>query len=112
MIARIWHGYATPSTADTYERITREETFPSIRQRNIPGFQKIQLLRRNLPDKVEFITIMWFDSLEAIRAYAGESYEKAVVPAKSQANLSRFDEITQLYEILDEVAVESTITNK
>jgi len=104
MIARIWHGYASPSTANEYERITREENFPFIRQRNIPGFQKIQLLRRDLHNEVEFITIMWFDSLEAIKAYAGENYERAVVPAKSQANLTRFDEVTQLYEILDEIA--------
>ncbi len=104
MIARIWHGYASPATADEYERTTREENFPAIRRRNIPGFQKIQLLRRDLPNEVEFITIMWFDSLEAIKAYAGENYAKAVVPAKSQANLTRFDEITQLYDVIDEIA--------
>jgi hypothetical protein len=46
---------------------------------------------------------MWFDVLESIKAYAGEEYEKAVVPVKSQVNLTRFDEITQLYEIIDEV---------
>jgi len=103
MIARIWHGYAKPGYAGAYEKITKEVTFPGIRGRNIPGFQKIQLLRRDREFEVEFITIMWFDSLESIKAYAGDNYEKAVVPPTAQIHLSRFDEITQLYEILAEV---------
>ena len=49
MIARIWHGYAAPEKADVYEKTTREETFPTIRERSIPGFQQIQLLRKDLP---------------------------------------------------------------
>ena len=100
MIARVWHGYAAPEKADAYEKTTREETFPAIRRRSIPGFQRIQLLRRDLPEEVEFITIMWFDSLESIKAYAGENYQKAVVPPKAREFLSHFDEVTQLYEIL------------
>ncbi len=103
MIARIWHGYAAPEKADAYEKTTREETFPTIRGRNIPGFQQIQLLRRDLPNEVEFITIMWFDSLESIKAYAGENYQRAVVPPKAQEFLTRFDEVTQIYEILAQV---------
>ncbi len=107
MIARIWHGYAAPENADEYERITRTETFVNIRARKIPGFQEIQLLRRNQATEVEFITIMWFDSVEAMQAYSGENFTKAVVPAKSQAVLTRFDEVTQIYEVLAQVKQES-----
>jgi heme-degrading monooxygenase HmoA len=107
MIARIWHGFATPENADEYEKLTQNETFVSIRNRNIPGFQEIQLLRRNHAYEVEFITIMWFDSVDSIRAYAGNDFEKAVVPPKAQAFLFRFDEITQLYEVLARVAGKS-----
>ncbi len=103
MIARIWHGYANPERADAYEKTTKEETFPTIRARNIPGFHQIQLLRRDLLNEVEFITIMWFDSLESVKIYAGENYQRAVVPPKAQELLSRFDEITQFYEILAQV---------
>jgi heme-degrading monooxygenase HmoA len=103
MIIRIWHGYAAPENANAYETITKNETFANIRKRNIPGFQEIQLYRRDGSMEVEFITIMWFDSLESVRAYAGENYEKAVVLPRTQAYLSRFDEITRHYEVVTQV---------
>jgi len=107
MIARIWHGFATPANAKIYEQITKDETFVSIRNRSIPGFQEIQLLRRDHVDEVEFITIMWFDSLVSVKAYSGEAYERAVVPAKAKAVLKRFDEITQIYEALAQVIAQA-----
>lgn len=104
MIARIWHGYAIPEKADAYESITKNETFANIRKRNIPGFQAIQLYRRDQPTEVEFITIMLFDSLESVRSYAGEDYERAVVPSKAQVYLSHFDQVTQHYEVVTQVS--------
>ena len=66
----------------------------------MPGYKGIQLFRRSLsPDEVEFITIMWFDSWEAVRQFAGADYERAVVPSKARALLERFDERSQHYEI-------------
>jgi heme-degrading monooxygenase HmoA len=106
MIARIWHGFAAPENANAYERITKDETFVNIRNRNIPGFREIQLLRKDHLTEVEFMTIMWFDSLESIKAYSGEAYERAVVPAKAQATLKRFDEITQIYQVLAQVVTQ------
>jgi len=106
MVARIWHGFAAPENANAYEKITKDETFVNIRNRNIPGFREIQLLRREHLNEVEFITIMWFDSLESIKAYSGEAYERAVVPAKAQAVLKRFDEITQIYRVLAQVVAQ------
>ena len=99
MIGRIWHGYTTPENAETYENLLKDEIFIGIRNRQIPGFQEIQLLRRNLGTEVEFITIMWFDDLDSVRAFAGEDYEAAVVPPRARALLSRFDERSQHYEI-------------
>lgn len=106
MITRIWHGYATSENADAYEAITKGETFVNIIKRNIPGLRKIELYRRDQSTEVEFITIMWFDSLEAVRAYAGENYERAVVPTKAQAYLSHFDEVTRHYAVVDQAAQE------
>ena len=103
MIGRIWHGYTTEANADIYENLLREEIFVGIRKRHIPGFQEIQLLRRNLENEVEFITIMWFDDLESVRAFAGEDYEKAVVPPHARALLSRFDERSQHYEVKEKL---------
>lgn len=103
MIGRIWHGYTTPENADLYETLLKEEIFVGIHDRNIPGFQEIQLFRRDLGSEVEFITIMRFDDLESVRAFAGEDYEAAVVPPKARAVLSRFDERSQHYEIRERV---------
>ncbi len=99
MIGRIWHGYTTPENADTYENLLKEEIFINIRNRHIPGFQEIQLFRREAGAEIEFITIMWFDDLEAVRAFAGEDYEAAVVPPKARAVLTHFDERSQHYEV-------------
>ena len=99
MISRIWHGWTTPGNADRYEALLKEEIFVGIHNRHIPGFKSIQLLRRNTGNEVEFITIMVFDSLDAVREFAGKDYEAAVVPPKARAVLSRFDERSQHYEI-------------
>lgn len=99
MIARIWHGWTTPGNADRYEALLKEEIFVGIQNRRIRGFKNIQLLRRELDEEVEFVTIMWFDSLAAVREFAGEEYEAAVVPEKARAVLSHFDARSQHYEI-------------
>ena len=99
MISRIWHGWTTPTDADAYEALLRSEIFVGVQNRQIAGYRGIQLLRRDLGDEVEFITIMWFDSIDAVRTFAGENYEKAVVPPKAKLLLSRFDERSQHYEV-------------
>jgi len=99
MISRIWHGYTTPANADVYEGLLKEEIFVGIRGRKIPGFREIELFRRDVGTEVEFITVMWFDSLDAVRTFAGPDYEAAVVPPKARAVLARLDERSQHYEV-------------
>jgi len=99
MISRIWHGYTTPENADIYETLLKEEVIVGIEDRHIPGFREIQVFRRELENEVEFVTVMWFDSLEAVRAFAGEDYEAAYVPQKAREVLSRFDDRSQHYEV-------------
>jgi len=99
MISRIWHGYTSPENADAYESLLKEEIFIGIRGRRIPGFREIQLFRRDLGPEVEFVTVMWFDSLDAVRAFAGPDHEAAVVPPEARALLARFDERSQHYEV-------------
>lgn len=103
MIARIWHGWTTPENADAYERLLREEIFPAIAARNVPGYRGIQLLRRPLGDEVEFVTLMELDSWEAVKAFAGEDFETAHVPPKARAVLARFDDRSQHYEVREPV---------
>jgi antibiotic biosynthesis monooxygenase (ABM) superfamily enzyme len=99
VISRIWHGWTTPSNADGYESLLREEVFIGIKNRRIAGFVDIQMLRRTVGDEVEFVTIMRFESVEAIKQFAGEDYEACVVPPKARQLLSRFDSRSQHYEI-------------
>lgn len=100
MIGRFWHGWTTLENADTYERIVRTEVLPEIAARQIAGYRGAHLLRRPLEDEVEFITIMWFDSLDAVRRFMGDNYEVAHVPPQARAVLARFDLRSRHYETL------------
>lgn len=98
MITRIWRGWTTHENAPVYEQLLLTEIFPGIAARNVAGYQGISLCRRDLGNEVEFMTIMWFDSIAAVKAFAGEDYETAVVPPKARAVLARFDERSAHYE--------------
>ncbi len=98
MISRIWHGWTTRENAASYETLLRSEILPGIANRSIRGLEGAHLLRRDVPEGVEFVTILWFDTLEAVRGFAGEDYEAAVVPEKARRLLSRFDARSQHYE--------------
>lgn len=102
MVGRIWHGYTTHDNADAYYKALTTEVIPGIEAMDIPGFQSIQVLRRELDDEVEFITIMWFESLDNIKSFTGEDYETAHVPAVARAVLKRFDGRSQHYELIHE----------
>ena len=103
MISRVWHGWTTPENADAYESLLKSEIFQGIKNRQIEGYKGIHLLRRNHGDEVEFVTVMWFESIEAVRSFAGEDYEVAVVPKKARALLSRFDARSQHYAVKAEL---------
>ena len=102
MIARIWHGYTTLNNADVYEHLLKEEIFVEIEKKNIKGYKGIQLLKRGLQTEVEFTTIMWFDSIESVKYFAGDDYEKAYIPTKAREILSRFDDQSSHCELLHE----------
>ena len=101
MIKRIWHGYTTPESADDYEALLRAEVIKSIEGKAIPGFRRIEVLRRPLGDEVEFITIMEFENLDSVKAFVGEDYEACYVPDEARKILKRFDERSQHYELRD-----------
>jgi len=100
MIERLWHGWATSENADTYESLLEAEIFPGIAAKKVPGYLGIRLLRRFLPNgDVEFLTIMSFDSWDAVRAFGGDDYESAYVPPSARAVLTRFDQRSVHYEL-------------
>jgi antibiotic biosynthesis monooxygenase (ABM) superfamily enzyme len=98
VIARLWHGWTAPENADAYEEFLRTKMFPSIHR--VPGYLGADLLRRENGDEVAFVTITRFESLESVRAFAGEDYEQAVIEPEARALLSRFDERSEHYEVI------------
>ncbi|HMB63973.1 MAG TPA: hypothetical protein VKN36_12920 [Eudoraea sp.] len=101
MILRIWHGYTTKSNADVYENLLKSEIFPEIENKKISGYRRIQLLRRELEDEVEFTTIMWFEKIESVINFMGQDYETVYVPEKARKVLSRFDQKSVHCELRD-----------
>jgi antibiotic biosynthesis monooxygenase (ABM) superfamily enzyme len=99
MIGRVWHGWTSPENADVYEDLLKTEIFPGIAAKQVAGYRGIQLLRRPVENEVEFVTIMLFDSWEAVKEFGGEDYERAYVPPKARQVLARFDDRSQHYEI-------------
>ncbi|PYX06548.1 MAG: antibiotic biosynthesis monooxygenase [Acidobacteria bacterium] len=97
MIARIWHGYTKPEHADAYEAMLKPELLPGISKAK--GYRGSYLLRREVGDEIEFVTIMLWDSIDAIRAVAGKDYETAVIPEERRKYLSRYDAKSAHYEI-------------
>ena len=96
MISRLWHGWTTRENADAYETLLRSEVLPGIHR--VSGFKGAHLLRRDVKDEVEFVTITLFDSLEAVKEFAGEDFEVAVVPPQARKLLSHFDARSAHYE--------------
>ena len=99
MVARVWHGWTLPDNADRYEQLLLSTIFPGIAAKNVAGYRGIRLLRRAGEEEVEFITMMLFDSLDAVRAFAGADYQTAYVPAAARDLLSRFDAQSQHYDL-------------
>jgi antibiotic biosynthesis monooxygenase (ABM) superfamily enzyme len=96
MITRMWRGWTAVEDADAYEAFLLRELFPSMRQ--IDGFRGADVLRRVDGSDVAFVTLTRFDSLEAIRAFAGEDYETPVLEPQALALLSRYEPRAVHYE--------------
>lgn len=98
MVARVWHGYTKPEHADAYEAMLKPELLPGISKAK--GYRGSYLLRRNSENEVEFITILLWDSIDAIRAAAGhEDYETAIIPEERRRYLARFDAKAKHFEV-------------
>jgi len=98
MIAREWRAWATPDNAPSYERHFREAVLPHLRA--IPGCVGAHLLKREAGGEVELVAVTYYVSLEAVRAFAGDDLERAVVEPAARAVLARFDERCRHFEIV------------
>lgn len=88
-IGRIWRGRTNRDQADGYEAVFRDVVLPELH--DVAGCRGAFLLRRDDADGTEFVTLTLFDSLDAVRAFAGEPYEAAVISDEARAVLRDFD---------------------
>ena len=98
MISRQWRGLAKSSHADRYVEHLRAETFPALQE--IPGFVSAAILRRNVPNGVEFLIVTTWESIDAIQGFAGTDVETAVVPPKVQEMMVEYDNRVRHYQIV------------
>lgn len=98
MISRHWTGIARRDRAEAYVAHLQTETFPTLR--TLAGFRKASILRRAVESGVEFLIVTDWESLDAIRAFAGDDVESAVVPAAAQAMMVSFDRAVRHYDVL------------
>lgn len=104
MIQRVWRGWTTPEDADAYETLLLTDVLPGIAARGVPGYRGASLQRRDTSDGVEFMTVLSFESLDAVRAFAGEDHEVAYVPDRARRLLTRFDERSAHYTLVESAA--------
>jgi antibiotic biosynthesis monooxygenase (ABM) superfamily enzyme len=92
MIARIWRGWTKRMDATAYEKLLRDEIFPSIAARNIKGYRGAELFVREGSSEVEFVTLLRFDSMNAVREFAGPDESKPVIFPKAEALITRMEQ--------------------
>jgi hypothetical protein len=97
MIVRMWRGQAKAANAAAYEQFVTTRVFAGLPA--IAGHRGAYLLKRAVGDEVEFIAITLWDSLEAIRGFAGETIDRAVVEPEPRAVLSGFDDFVRHFEL-------------
>src|SRR4026208_407668 len=97
MISRHWTGLIKKGREDEYIAHLKNETFKRLYQ--IEGFVNASILKRELSEGTEFLIITKWDTLKAIREFAGEKYEDAVVPKIAQEMMIRFDKLVKHYEV-------------
>jgi len=99
MIGRLWRGWTTRENAGAYQALLQMTVLPGIHR--VRGYRGAFLLRRELDDEIEFTTLTLFQSLEAVRAFAGDDYELAVIPPEARKLLARFDERAAHFDVLN-----------
>jgi heme-degrading monooxygenase HmoA len=99
MISRHWKGTARPGQEARYVEHLRTDTFPKLRE--IGGFRGASILRRSVPKGTEFLVVTLWNSLEAIRSFAGQNPETAVVPPSVQAMMTDYDRQAVHYDVVE-----------
>jgi hypothetical protein len=97
MIARHWRGWTKAANADGYEMFLKQKVLPGLRA--IRGYQGGYILRRDGAEESEFVVINLFDSLEAVKQFAGPDYTVPVFEPEARALLSRIENFAAHYVV-------------
>jgi len=98
MIARVWKGWTKAEDADAYEKLLREVVYPGIQ--TINGYLGGYILRQDAKDETEFLTVNLFESLDAVKAFAGPDYEVPVFEPEARRLLSKVEPIARHYDVI------------
>jgi antibiotic biosynthesis monooxygenase (ABM) superfamily enzyme len=101
MIARIWYGWTSRENAEKYEKLLREEVLLEIAKRSIPGYKGAEIFIREAEnDEVEFVTLLRFETIDAVKIFAGKEYEMPVIPPECKKLLNRHSEKSRHYRVV------------
>jgi hypothetical protein len=100
MICRVWRGWTDEQNADQYDHYLQNELFPRLaKELNTQGYRGYQLFRLARGSEIEFMTLLFFDSIDNVRSFAGDSYETPVISSKAHALLTRFADRADHYQL-------------
>lgn len=102
-IIRTWKGLTTIENAPIYEDMLINEVFPAVKKKGVKGLEKVSISVQYKKKEVEFFLILQFDSLDAVKTFAGENYEVAYIPENAKRVLKRYDKTAQHYEFKKEM---------
>jgi hypothetical protein len=97
MIARVWRGWTKPDNADAYEKLLMEVVYPGLQ--TIDGYHGGYILRHEGKDETEFVAVNLFESLDAVKAFAGPHYDVPVFEPEARRLLSKVEPIAQHYDV-------------
>lgn len=100
MIARTWIGWAPQENVDAYVSFLEGKVLKDIRR--IDGHHGAYVFKRPISEngEMEFLVITFWESMEAIRQFAGDDPSVAVVEDEARALLSNFDEHVNHYDVI------------
>ena len=102
-IIRTWKGWTSLENAPIYEDMLVNEVFPTVKQKGVEGLEKVSISTLETDDEMEFFLVLQFDSLESVKVFAGEDYEKAYIPENAKRVLSRYDKTAQHFTLKEEL---------
>ena len=98
-IIRTWRGWTSIKNASRYE------VFPTVKKNGVTGLEKVSISTKNKKDEVEFFLVLQFESLDAVKSFAGENYGNAYIPDNAKQLLKRYDKTAEHYELKEELVL-------